>query len=863
MREDDAGPETATLALDPKRLLIDWANKQDGWVRRLVGYVVVAKRPISEEQSAELFEFYLAEKGLRGTPPEVEEELAYPTDGAAAADALRLLKMSEVAGVNALTPGAAIDFSPGLTILYGENGTGKTGYARVLKRLAAVRDAEEIVPNIHTLAAQVPTAKLDFQLGSATPDAITWNNEVGVSPFTRMSVFDSPAVNVRVDENLSYVFTPAEISLFGHVTAGIRSVQQRGGLALKEMTPSTNPFLRYFQRGTVVYQQIEALGAATDLQALADLAALPDKATEEKERLERETAALRSDAAAGLLAAHQEAVRTLQALDTFANTIAGFDRDLYNEELSALAALRESYRRVREETFASGDLPGPADDDWQRFVTAAARYQEHIGSTDYPHEGDLCIYCRQELGSPAVTVIRKYAAFLDNALGQQISDQERAVLGRGAAVAAVRVGDAAASLHRQRDTGTVAAVYSDAEELVELVKAVQQQLQAGVRVTSDPLSDLAAKVRAGIVGPLAGHESEVETLTQQLADREAALRTAEMALAGLTAKLELDRHLPEIRTLVNNAKQAATLDQVLRRMSGLLRSLTEVSKIASEDLINNDFQAHFEEECLALRTPTVRLEFIGREGKAQRRKTLTTEYRLSQILSEGEQKVLALADFLAEARMGGSVAPIIFDDPVNSLDHRRLQEVSDRITTLVATRQVILFTHNIWLATELLARFEKRPTECTYYMVSDDETTGAMGKVDRATGPRWDTVKEVKKRVDEHLRDAAAASGAPQTALVEAAYGEMRSWCEVVVEEVLFGDVTRRYRANVMLGGFRNVHPDRLQAAIDVIEGLFNDACRYIPDHSQPLPTLSARPTLASAQVNWEKAQAAVKTYRN
>ena len=56
--------------------------------------------------------------------------------------------------------------------------------------------------------------------------------------------------------------------------------------------------------------------------------------------------------------------------------------------------------------------------------------------------------------------------------------------------------------------------------------------------------------------------------------------------------------------------------------------------------------------------------------------------------------------------MGGSSAPLIFDDPVNSLDHRRLKEVADRIAALVATRQVVVFTHDIWLATELLARFE-------------------------------------------------------------------------------------------------------------------------------------------------------------
>jgi len=847
--------------LDPQRLLIDWANKQDGWVRRLVGNVMVSRRPISDDQLAELFEMYMSEKGLRGESPEVEPELAYPTGASPDADLLRLVKLSEVAGVNALSPGAVINFSPGLTVLYGENGTGKTGYARVLKRLAAVRDPEEIVPNIHARNSQIPTAKIEFRLG-ALDNSLIWHNEVGVSPFTRMSIFDSPAVNLRVDDNLTYIFTPAEISLFSYISAGIRAIQEQGNRTLTEMTSSSNPFLRYFQRGTEIYQQVEALGSATDLQTLTELAPLPGNTPEVKARLERETSALRSNTAEGLLAAHREAVRTLRGLNNLAEIAAGFNRDQYNEQLTALAAILESYRRVREETFSPGELPGPADDEWQAFVTSAAQYQKHLGSTDYPHKGDRCPYCRQQLDPGSITLIRKYVSFLDDALVRQITDQQQKVADLAAALTSFRLDEQASAITRQREAGADEKVYDVAERLVKVLALAREQLDTGQRVTADNLKELAEQLRQEVVGPLAGHAAEVEGLAKQLADRVAALRDAETKLAALTAKIELDRHLPEIRIFVQNAKQVAKLDQVLKRISSLLKSLTDVSKIASEDLINHDFQSRFKEECRALRTPEVRLEFVGRQGKAHRRKTLTSDYRLSQILSEGEQKVLALADFLAEARMGSSSAPIIFDDPVSSLDHRRLKEVSDRITALVATRQVIVFTHNIWLATELLARFEKRSDECVYYMVSDDEASGAKGKVDRGTGPRWDTVKELKKRVDAHLDDAAAASGASQAALVDSAYGEMRSWCEVVVEEVLFGDITRRYRANVMMGGFKKVHPDRLQAAMDAIGDLFNRACRYIPDHSQPLPTLSARPTLAGAQADWHAAQETIKAYQ-
>jgi len=861
MEHAEDGGEVADRALDPRRLLVDWANEQDGWVRRMVGIVLSSRRPISESQAAELYDMYLAEKGLRGGGSASEPELAYPTDGAASADELRLTRLSNVEGVNALTPGSEIKFCDNLTILYGENGTGKTGYARILKRLGSLRDAEEIVPNIHGSATTTPTAQIDFRLGRAEK-MLTWQNEVGVSPFTRMSIFDSPAVNLRVDENLSYVYTPAEISLFSYVNAGMRAVQELGNRSVREMTPTTNPFLRYFQRGTAIYQHIEALGSATDLPALEALNVLPADAADDKDRLEREVAALKSNAAEGMLTAHRDAVRTLELLMTTAEVVADFDRDAFNEALAALAALRDRYKRVREESFDAGELAGPPDDEWQRFVTAAADYQHHLGESDYPNDHDQCLYCRQQLTPSAVVVIRKYATFLDDALAQQIAEQEKRVEALGTVLTSARADDLASAIQRQRDSGTTEAVYGIAEGFATALRTARQQAGDRERVSDDGLRVLAARVRAEASAPLATHRTEVEALEGQLADRSQALLVAVGKLRDVVAQIELDRRMPEIRIHVGNAKQAAKLDTTLRRISGLLRSLTEVSKTASEDLVNRDFASRFEEECRALRTPMVQLEFIGREGRAQRRKTLSADYRLSQILSEGEQKVLALADFIAEARMGGSSAPIIFDDPVNSLDHRRLQEVADRIAALVSTRQVVLFTHNIWLATELLARFEKRAGECAYFLVSDDEPGGVKGRVDRATGPRWDTVKELKKRVDQHLRDAAAVTGASQSALIEAAYGEMRSWCEVVVEEVLFGDVTRRYRANVMMGGLRNVHPDRLGAAITIIEGLFDKACRYIPDHSQPLPTLSIRPTLAEAQDDWQAALDAVKTYR-
>lgn len=106
--------------------------------------MIVTVNPVINE----LYDMGLVEKGRHVGEHASEPELAYPTDRAASAEDLRLVRLSNVERRRSKCPdpGSEIEFCDNLTILYGENGTAKTGYARVLKRLAALRDAEEIVP---------------------------------------------------------------------------------------------------------------------------------------------------------------------------------------------------------------------------------------------------------------------------------------------------------------------------------------------------------------------------------------------------------------------------------------------------------------------------------------------------------------------------------------------------------------------------------------------------------------------------------------------------------------------------------------------------------------------------------------------
>ncbi len=83
---------------------------------------------------------------------------------------------------------------------------------------------------------------------------------------------------------------------------------------------------------------------------------------------------------------------------------------------------------------------------------------------------------------------------------------------------------------------------------------------------------------------------------------------------------------------------------------------------------------------------------------------VATSSKVEDILSEGEQRAIALGSFLAELRLAEHSAAIVFDDPVSSLDHKRRGRLAKRLASESLQRQVIIFTHDIVFLSQLQAK---------------------------------------------------------------------------------------------------------------------------------------------------------------
>jgi hypothetical protein len=408
----------SATGLEPRAVLAGWANDNDEWLRRIVRHVLNTGHSLPADLLDGVYELFRQEKSLdeRVLPNEPLIEIEASSDDAE--EPLAITRISEVNGVNALISGSIIEPHAGLTILFGENGTGKTGYSRIFKSLANSRTADTILGDVASDDAVEQTAKIKYTLGADTKEMI-WKGERGKAPFTRMSIFDSPSVNFHVDDELEYLYVPASLALFNHVTAAIKAVQTKVESEISELEGESATLLGRFPKDSNVYPLIETLGAATDLVDLQGRAQHDPDAPSRIDAVRKSVAALEADTIGSQIALRSRFERVLIQACEVSRSLGSFDVANYNDYLNKRTNLQTDYKRFRGELFAAADLPAEPEETWETFIVAGEEYRKYLDEIG-EHNPDRCLYCRQPFNEPARELVRKYSEYVADKISHDI-----------------------------------------------------------------------------------------------------------------------------------------------------------------------------------------------------------------------------------------------------------------------------------------------------------------------------------------------------------------------------------------------------------------------------------------------------------
>ena len=611
-----------------------------------------------------------------------------------------------------------------------------------------------------------------------------------------------------------------------------------------------------------MYPYVQSLNATNDLTDLKRFTNLPDDAETQREQLETTLVQLRANSLGQELALKARFQRVLTEASAFATIAESLDVPQYNSALSTLSDLRRDQVSLRESLFAADDLPAGHDQTWEEFIRSGQAYRQHLESIG-AHDNARCIYCRQVLGTEALQLIAKYGDYLEDQIAQGIQEYETTIHKMVKPIQDSSIATVSAYVEGvDSDSNLGLEAGNNQIEALRTIIALDEDLRRRFidgSPTDENIPARASAIKTSCESWVSGLRSEITELEQQNSNREETIKEKETELCELQARLSLAANWSEIEEFVSSTKRAEKFKNEGKANSNVLRRITVLAREASQQLINEKFERIFRGECDALRAPEIELGFAGREGQPLRQRALPGDHKPSTVLSEGEQKVVAIADFIAEVKMSDNAVPVIFDDPVSSLDHRRIREVAERIGALASDHQVVVFTHDIFFTACLLDIFDQS-NNCAYYRITDED---GKGTVTPGTGPRWDTIRNLTAKVNVSIEEAKKTTGEARESHVREAYSTIRSWCELFVEQEILAKVTERYQPNVRMTSLERIKISVLGETIEMVSTVFADACRYIDGHSQPLPTLGVGPTLTQLQNDWENLKKCRSAYNN
>ncbi len=547
-------------------LLPQWANNHDGWCRTIAGDVLKSRIQPSTVDIDHYLKLLLSEKKLSEEPfgavPKIEEK---EFDGnPLEAVCLGSLKVGD--GVNAIKPGAEIVFAPGVTVIFGENGSGKSGFVRVLKRAAGVRTAEDILPNVRADKRPVASGSFTATVGT-TGQTIPWTNEFGIAPLNRVSIFDARGARLHVEDDLTYVYTPGELTLFPLVQNAVERVRAALDATITARTPGPNTILISFDRSCSIYPIIETLGAATDFDEIEKYAVLPENIATAIESLTIEVDALKSSNIQNELKRTRDRAAVVKVLKAAIDTTKAFDVATYASHVLALNQAAKRRDEAGSKAFDGLGIPGVLSQEWRQFIQAGEEYLAKNAAETYPSTDDSCAYCQQPLTAKAVNLIKKYRDFSNDEIKTALDTAERQLRAYVAPVIDLNVDTIKRQLAAETNGG-IQDVLDPVAPVVEQIKRLN--IAVAARSAIDWKDKGPSLVAAETI--LSGEETRLTALIAgfqtSVAARQSALKLKQAELTELQGKKTASTLLPQIEKRVSDAKWVGRATIVKNNFTG-------------------------------------------------------------------------------------------------------------------------------------------------------------------------------------------------------------------------------------------------------------------------------------------------------
>ena len=439
-------------------------------------------------------------------------------------DAVRVVSIADPEYVNALESAQPLTFVPdGITIIYGDNATGKSGYARLLKRIARARHQEKILSDVFqdTNRAE-PSARVAVRIGEREESL---DGPVSSLPeLQRMLFYDNECGNAYISTESDFPYRPSALFVMDRLIEACTAVRSLIDTRLAEnnMAMKTLPVVDDLVSDTAAGRFLSNLSGDSSVERLDALIGSLDEAAETVESLREQEARL---VAGDTSQERQHLSRNADKLDSVAAHLGKIQTALGTDATSELIARRDGVRTLDEATsvlaraFESEPLVGVGTSVWKELWKAARRFSETNAypSAVFPVTSSdcRCVLCQQTLTNEGRGRLGRFDEFVRNDTQRQLEEARRQLNTSSSQLSSLSVQSEAVEINLLDLEASYSELASEARSTMSLAEDMQTTL---VKALSD-------------YGDLPSVEFECESLIVRFREAAAQTRTDALELA--------------------------------------------------------------------------------------------------------------------------------------------------------------------------------------------------------------------------------------------------------------------------------------------------------------------------------------------
>ncbi len=594
-------------------------------------------------------------------------------------------------GVNALANDQIIRFNPQVNIIYGLNGTGKSSYFRILNEMIGGENITPISPNIYKDDTEMVSVDVKF-LFDGVGRQIAWDGSSrGIEELKSLRVFDSAYTNNLLKKRNSdeLVVKPYGLDVFSDIISYIDQVINRANEIISQKNDQCpqikvenmpEEIAGFFRKDGYIEADESKVRTIFDAEPITR-----DKISEKENEVNNLRLGNPKDKIAILESKKNHVEKTRQFL---VHTVEQANEyiEVIRQNIILFTEQSKQCEEHKEKLDILRGIPGTDTKLWKEFVSKGIEYKN-------AYSMEVCPFCHQQYSKHAKDIVTAYVQFLNNKSQTDLETTERALEKN---MRDVEKWDVTWSLEEDKWTEELKNEIKNALGVIEnisrnLIKCIETKSLEGISSIIDfkNLFEKTEKFANDI-------EKQEKELTEEMDGKTAALQHAETEYSAMKMTIAVQSQQKEIEKFFEIRKWIFEKNKCISEVSSHKQKISSLSKKAHNELLTEQLQRVFMENLRKLNVQNIDIELLGKNNKGIQQTELIIKSNkdkdVTTILSEGEQKATALALFLAEILLSHNKSAIIFDDPVNSLDHRMMQALSDLLMNI--DNQIIIFTHN-------------------------------------------------------------------------------------------------------------------------------------------------------------------------